>query len=132
MLNFSKTQVFPWVKFLLVCLFIVVSIASCYNRVADILRSQQDYTNKVVTIEGVVTESLSIAGIGAKKTGVQIIASPDYKRNMHEIYIESKAGNIRTICQNIPFADNTKTSYLAALSAMSVLKGIFEPIKIGS
>ena len=79
-----------------------------------------------------VAALLSIAGIGAKKTEVRIITSPEYKMNSHEIYIESRAGSIKTICQNVPFVDNPKTSYLAALSAMVVLKNIFNPAKIGS
>ena len=75
---------------------------------------------------------LSIAGIGTKNTEVKIITSPKYKRNSHEVQIESKAGKITTICQNVAFAENPKTSYLAALSAMAVLKGMFDSVRIGN
>ncbi|MBL7196629.1 MAG: aspartate dehydrogenase [Candidatus Omnitrophica bacterium] len=75
---------------------------------------------------------LSIAGIGVKNTEVQIITSPKYKRNSHEVQIESKAGRIKTICENVAFKENPKTSFLAALSAMAVLKGIFNSVKIGN
>ena len=106
MLNFSKTQVFPWVKFLLVCLFIVVSIASCYNRVADILRSQQDYTNKVVTIEGVVTESLSIAGIGYFKISdgsgatITVLPSITFPKVGDKVVIKGIVTNLAVLGEN--------------------------------
>jgi aspartate dehydrogenase len=79
-----------------------------------------------------VAALLSIAGIGAKNTKVKIVTSPSYKENSHEVEIVSKAGTIRTISQNVPFKENPKTSYLAALSAMSVLKGIFDSARVGS
>ncbi|MDD5006012.1 MAG: aspartate dehydrogenase [Candidatus Omnitrophica bacterium] len=79
-----------------------------------------------------VAALLSISGIGAKKTKVKIITSPEYKYNYHEIEIVSKAGVLKTISQNVAFKENPKTSYLAALSAMAVLKGIFDSAKIGN
>ncbi|MFC1754872.1 aspartate dehydrogenase [Thermoproteota archaeon] len=75
---------------------------------------------------------LSIAGLGASKTRVRIITSPEYKRNSHEVIVESRAGSITTLCQNVPFVENPKTSYLAALSAMAMLKRILSSSKIGS
>jgi aspartate dehydrogenase len=79
-----------------------------------------------------VAALLSIAGMGAENTKVKIVASPEYKENSHEIEIVSKAGVIKTISQNVAFAENPKTSYLAALSAMSVLKSVFDPVRIGN
>lgn len=75
---------------------------------------------------------LSIAGIGTKNTKVKIITSAKYKTNSHEVRIESGAGKIRTVCENVAFNENPKTSYLAALSAMVVLKSMFDPVKIGN
>ena len=75
---------------------------------------------------------LSIAGLGAKKTKVKIVTSPRFKTNSHEVIIESEAGRIRTLCENVPFKENPKTSYLAALSAMATLKNIFSSVKIGN
>jgi len=75
---------------------------------------------------------LSIAGIGQNKTKVKIIASPKTKKNIHEVYIESKAARILTRTENILHPDNPKTSYLAVLSAIATLKQILEPVKIGT
>ncbi|MBI4707867.1 MAG: aspartate dehydrogenase [Candidatus Omnitrophica bacterium] len=79
-----------------------------------------------------VAAVLSLAGIGEEKTMVKIIASPETKRNIHEILIESGAGNIFTRVENILHPDNPKTSYLAVLSALATLRQIFLPVKIGT
>ena len=78
-----------------------------------------------------VSALLSIAGIGADKTCVRVLCSPRYKGNSHEIHIESRAGSLDILCKNVAFINNPKTSYLAALSAMAVLKNMFRSIKIG-
>jgi aspartate dehydrogenase len=75
---------------------------------------------------------LSIAGIGQNKTKVKIVASPKTKKNIHEIYIESRAARISTRTENILHPDNPKTSYLAVLSAIATLRQILEPVKIGT
>ncbi len=79
-----------------------------------------------------VAAVLSLAGIGENKTRVKIIASPKVAKNIHEIEIESEAGDIFTRTENVLHPDNPKTSYLAVLSAVATLKQILEPVKIGT
>jgi len=79
-----------------------------------------------------VAAVLSLSGIGQDKTRVKIIASPKVNKNIHEIKVESQAGNIFTRTENILHPDNPKTSYLAVLSAIATLKQILEPIRIGT
>lgn len=79
-----------------------------------------------------VAAVLSLAGIGVDKTQVRIIASPQATKNIHEIKIESVAGNVYTRTENILHPDNPKTSYLAVLSAVATLKNILEPVRIGT
>ncbi|MDP1852713.1 MAG: aspartate dehydrogenase [Candidatus Omnitrophota bacterium] len=79
-----------------------------------------------------VAATLSLAGLGAKRTFVRIIASPGIDRNIHEVEIESEAGRIFTRTENVPSPDNPKTSYLASLSAIATLKQIFDAVKIGT
>jgi aspartate dehydrogenase len=79
-----------------------------------------------------VAAVLSLAGIGPVKTKVKIIASPFIKKNIHEVRIESRAGVIVTRTENILHPDNPKTSYLAVMSAVAVLKQILTPLKIGA
>jgi len=79
-----------------------------------------------------VAASLSLAGIGPKRTKVQIIANPDIKSNIHEIIAEGRFGVLKTTTENVPSPDNPKTSYLAALSAVATLKKITESIQVGT
>ena len=79
-----------------------------------------------------VAAALSLAAGGVGNIAVRIIASPEYRRNMHEIEIISSAGRIVARTENIPTPDNPKTSYLAVLSALATLKQVFDPVKIGT
>ncbi|MCU0652583.1 MAG: aspartate dehydrogenase [Candidatus Omnitrophica bacterium] len=79
-----------------------------------------------------VAAVLSLAGIGAARTRVRIIANPAVSRNIHEIEIISGAGTVYTRTENVLHPENPKTSYLAFLSAVATLKQILEPVKIGT
>ncbi len=75
---------------------------------------------------------LSLAGIGADKTRVRIIASPKATKNIHEIKIVSDSGTITTRTENVVHPSNPKTSYLAVLAAAATLRQIFAPARLGS
>lgn len=79
-----------------------------------------------------VAATLSILGLGIENTLVKIIAVPNAKRNTHEIEIDSDAGKIFTRTENVIHPDNPKTSFLAVLSALAMLREILEPIRIGT
>jgi aspartate dehydrogenase len=79
-----------------------------------------------------VSATLSLAGLGAKKTRVRIITSPKYRSNTHEVELIGSSGRIYTRCENVPSSENPKTSMLAAFSAIATLKGIVESVKIGT
>lgn len=79
-----------------------------------------------------VAATLSLCGIGPVKTKVKIIASPEIKRNIHEVEAEGGFGKIAARTENVPSPDNPRTSYLAILSAIATLNGILERVKIGT
>jgi len=79
-----------------------------------------------------VAATLSLAGIGADKTKVRIVADPKLDRNVHEIRVLGKAGEFVTEARNVPFPDAPKTSYLATLSAIQTLRNLSESIRIGT
>ncbi len=79
-----------------------------------------------------VASVLSLAGIGPKKTRVEIWTSRKYSANQHEVTVEGDFGSLKTVTTNIPSPENPKTSYLAVLSLITVLKKIFSPIEIGN
>ncbi|UNQ73888.1 aspartate dehydrogenase [Infirmifilum sp. NZ] len=69
-----------------------------------------------------VAATLSLAaGVEAE---VEVVADPSLSRNVHEVVAESPAGRVRVTLENVPSPENPKTSYLAALSAVRVLKEI--------
>ncbi|MBU1125909.1 MAG: DUF108 domain-containing protein [Candidatus Omnitrophica bacterium] len=79
-----------------------------------------------------VAAVLSLAGIGAEKTRVKIIASPSVKRNIHQVRIDAESGIVVARTENLLHPDNPKTSFLAVLSAVAVLKSIVDPVRIGT
>ncbi len=79
-----------------------------------------------------VAATISLAGIGFERTKVRVIADPTLSRNVHEITVEGEFGKFFTRVENLPSPENPKTSYLAALSAISTLKKIMNPVKIGT
>lgn len=79
-----------------------------------------------------VSATLSMAGVGPKKTKVRIIATPHMLVNVHEIYIVGDSGSIYARTENFPSEQNPKTSRLAILSAVATLERILKNVKIGT
>jgi len=79
-----------------------------------------------------VAASLSLAGIGAERTYVKIIADPHAEGITHEIRVKGAFGELVTKTINRPFPDNPKTSYIAALSAIATLRRISGYLNVGT
>jgi len=79
-----------------------------------------------------VSALLSLAGLGAKKTKVKIVVSPESGKNSHQVEIKGDFGIIKTETINVPSKANPKTSMLAALSAIATLKNIADSVKMGT
>ncbi|PIU40197.1 MAG: aspartate dehydrogenase [Candidatus Omnitrophica bacterium CG07_land_8_20_14_0_80_50_8] len=79
-----------------------------------------------------VSATLSLAGLGARKTRVRIIASPHMLVNVHEVYVQGDFGSFYTRTENFPSEQNPKTSRLAILSAVATLERILRNVKIGT
>ncbi|HJJ93071.1 MAG TPA: aspartate dehydrogenase [Methanocorpusculum sp.] len=77
-----------------------------------------------------VAESLSLAA--GKDIDVELWADPAEDRNMHEIFFEGEFGEIYARIRNVPSPDNPATSYLAALSILSLLRNLDSPLVIGA
>ena len=74
---------------------------------------------------------LSLAGLGTEKTRVRVVADPHAERNTHLIQAGGSFGNMTLKIENTPMPGNPKTSYLAALSILSVLQNKGNPVIIG-
>ena len=79
-----------------------------------------------------VAATIALAVKGREIISVRILTSPKYQSNSHEIEITGAAGTITTMTENVPCPDNPKTSYLAVLSAIKILKQLGTHVKIGT
>jgi aspartate dehydrogenase len=79
-----------------------------------------------------VAAVLSLAGIGARKTLVRIVATPGSTANIHEVEIVGESGRITTRSENVPSKANPRTSALAAYSAIATLEGAVSSVRVGT
>lgn len=80
-----------------------------------------------------VAAVLSLAGIGFDKTKVRIVADPAFTTNQHEIAATGSFGKFQFTVNNVPSPGNSKTSYLAVLSAIECLRSVCDGgMRIGS
>ena len=63
---------------------------------------------------------------------VELWIDPDTTRNIHEVIIAGEFGEATITVQNVPSPDNPATSYLAALSIITLLKDLDNPFIIGT
>jgi aspartate dehydrogenase len=77
-----------------------------------------------------VAASLSLAA--GKDATVAIVADPSTEKNIHEVEVEGEFGKLMVKVENVVCPDNPKTSYLAALSAIALLKKLSEPLIVGT
>jgi aspartate dehydrogenase len=78
-----------------------------------------------------VAIALSLAGLGPDRTQVRLIADPAVERNTHHVYARGAAGEVEFISRNVPFPENPRTSYLAALSAIALLRRLSALLQVG-
>ena len=71
-----------------------------------------------------VAATISLAGIGFEKTRIRIMCDPQVATNEHHLKAKGKFGELDVVTRNVPSPRNPKTSYLAALSAISAIKKI--------
>jgi aspartate dehydrogenase len=79
-----------------------------------------------------VAAALSLAGIGPQRTEVRVIADPTCDKNIHEIEMEGSFGRMVVRMENVPSPSNPKTSYMASLSAIALLRRLTAPLVVGT
>ena len=79
-----------------------------------------------------VVAALSLAGIGPDRTRVVLVADPTGERNIHEITARGAFGELYLRLDNRPTPGNPKTSLLAPLSALALLRRLSSAVQIGS
>lgn len=79
-----------------------------------------------------VAASVSLAGIGAERTRVRVVADPALKHNTHEVVAEGEFGSLRVTIESAPSEGNPASSQLASLSAIALVRDLLGPVKVGT
>lgn len=79
-----------------------------------------------------INVSAAIALAAGQEIEVELWADPAADRNVHEIYAEGSFGDACLRVRNVPSPNNPATSYLAALSVLTLLRNLSEPIVVGT
>jgi len=77
-----------------------------------------------------VAVALSLAA--GREAEVELWADPAATRNTHEVVLEGAFGAATTSVHNLPSPDNPATSYLAALSVLTLLADLDTPLVVGT
>jgi aspartate dehydrogenase len=76
-----------------------------------------------------INVSAAVSLAAGKEAQVRIIADPSVETNIHEIYLDGAFGKMNLLFNNLP-SENKRTSILAALSAVNLIKSLQSEICI--
>jgi len=79
-----------------------------------------------------VAAALGLAGIGADLTQLEVWADPHLDRNTHSIEVDADSASFSFSIQNVQSPENPGTGKITALSVIACLRGLTQPLKIGS
>ncbi|MBV9522609.1 MAG: aspartate dehydrogenase [Alphaproteobacteria bacterium] len=79
-----------------------------------------------------VAAALSLAGIGADATMLEIWADPALERNTHTIEVDAEAARFTMTIAGIPSEENPRTGKITALSVVALLRGLTASLRVGS
>ncbi|AHV94013.1 aspartate dehydrogenase [Bordetella holmesii] len=78
-----------------------------------------------------VAVSVSLAGIGADRSTLEIWADPTVTRNVHRVEVDSDSASFSMEIQNIP-SENPKTGKITAQSVVAALRKLTAPLRVGT
>ncbi len=79
-----------------------------------------------------VAAALSMAGIGADETTIEIWADPAQTRNKHTITVDATSTRFTMVIEGIPSPENPATGLLTPLSVIATLRGLTSTLHVGS
>ncbi|MDD1669284.1 MAG: aspartate dehydrogenase [Methanomicrobiales archaeon] len=79
-----------------------------------------------------INVAVALGLAAGREADVEIWIDPEVDRNIHEIIAEGPFGEIFIRVANVPSPDNPATSYLAALSILTLLSNLNEPLVVGT
>jgi len=79
-----------------------------------------------------INVAVALGLAAGREADVEIWIDPGVDRNIHEIEAAGDFGEIFIRVANVPSPDNPSTSYLAALSILTLLRNLDEPLVVGT
>ena len=79
-----------------------------------------------------VAAALSLAGIGAERTRLEIWADPGVTRNTHLIRVDADSARFEMKIENVPTEENPRTGRITAPSILATLRGLVAPLRVGT
>jgi aspartate dehydrogenase len=79
-----------------------------------------------------VAAALSLAGLGADRTQMEIWADPTLKRNMHTVHVVSDSSDFTMSIQNRPSDENPSTGKITPQSVIALLRNMSATLKVGT
>ncbi|HMA04373.1 MAG TPA: aspartate dehydrogenase [Methanomicrobiales archaeon] len=79
-----------------------------------------------------INVAVALGLAAGREADVEIWIDPSVDRNIHEIEAEGDFGEIFIRVSNVPSPDNPATSYLAALSILTLLRNLDGPLVVGT
>jgi len=79
-----------------------------------------------------VAAAVSLAGIGADRTRMEVWADPALDRNLHTVRVTSDSSDFTMQIQNRPSAENPATGRITAQSVIALLKDLTAVLRVGT
>ncbi|TWI84739.1 aspartate dehydrogenase [Roseibium hamelinense] len=79
-----------------------------------------------------VAAALSLAGIGADRTRMEVWADPALQRNLHTVRVTSDSSDFTMQIQNRPSAENPATGKITPQSVIALLKDLSTVLRVGT
>jgi|TARA_B110000211_G_scaffold234829_1_gene306622 aspartate dehydrogenase len=79
-----------------------------------------------------VAAAISLAGLGADRTQMEIWADPTLKRNMHTVRVVSDSSDFTMSIQNRPSDENPSTGRITPQSVIALLRNMAATLKVGT
>jgi aspartate dehydrogenase len=70
----------------------------------------------------------ALAGIGLDRTRIELVADPGIATNCHRLSARGAFGSLTTVIENRPLAGNPKSSEMAALSLVRMIRNRISPL----
>ena len=77
-----------------------------------------------------IAAAVSMAGVGPRKTRLQVVVDPHATRNTHDVVVEGEFGLMRFHVENIPREEDPGSNRLTELSVLAYLKQLRSPMHL--